>query len=167
MNWFLFTLRNAFNFTGRSRRKEFGWFLLITSVIAFSLTFIKEMALLLSFVQFAQLFDFMSILISFAALVIGLSLTTRRLHDMGHSGWWQMILVPRFITDLYFLLEAPSDEALLNLMTSGTLTGTIMLLSSLVSLILTLFCLFKDGQKHPNKYGESPKYQTEEKPSTI
>lgn len=26
MNWFILALRNIFNFQGRARRKEYGWF---------------------------------------------------------------------------------------------------------------------------------------------
>ena len=62
--------QNFFNFNGRSRRSEYWWWQL-----------------------FAILVGFIPILGGFIALVLiipGISVTARRLHDIGKSGWLQL-----------------------------------------------------------------------------
>ena len=86
--------QNFFNFKGRSRRSEFWWWQL-----------------------FATLVGFIPILGGFIGLVLiipGISLTARRLHDIGKSGWmqlwiWLIVAVPWVIFVIYMLSMA-SDE---------------------------------------------------------
>jgi len=65
-------------FSGRASRPEFWWFFLFQ--------------ILLSIV--ASLFgDIISGLVSLALLLPALAVGARRLHDIGKSGWWQLLIL--------------------------------------------------------------------------
>lgn len=81
--WYKKAFQNAFDFTGRARRKEYWYFQLGNVLIS-----------LLILVPWIMVFDageFMMIpvfMFSFAVMIPSWSLTVRRLHDIGKSGWW-------------------------------------------------------------------------------
>jgi len=73
-------------FDGRARRKEYWFFSLFNGIIYMVIyaifALISENASLLT-----------SGLYSLAVLLPGLALTVRRLHDVGKSGWWYLIML--------------------------------------------------------------------------
>lgn len=95
-------------FTGRARRPEYWYFVLFSFVAS----------LILSIVD-ATMFGLeglspLSTLFSLAILVPSLAVGARRLHDIGRSGWWQLIiLIPLigFIVLIVFLATRGDEEA--------------------------------------------------------
>lgn len=79
---------NYCNFSGRSSRSEYWYFVLFNMLISF----------VINILTFATMSDAMLILggiISLVLLLPGLGLAVRRLHDVGKSGWWLLIgLIP-------------------------------------------------------------------------
>jgi uncharacterized membrane protein YhaH (DUF805 family) len=68
------------DFNGRAKRPEFWWFALFTFLASMILGIVSSM---------------LSGLFSLAVIVPSLAVGARRLHDIGRSGWWQLIwLVP-------------------------------------------------------------------------
>lgn len=68
------------DFNGRAKRPEFWWFVLFTFLASMILGVVSNM---------------LSGLFSLAVIVPSLAVGARRLHDIGRSGWWQLIwLVP-------------------------------------------------------------------------
>ena len=65
-------------FSGRASRPEFWWFFLFQVLISLAAS---------------MLGDVIGGLVSLALLLPGLAVGTRRLHDIGKSGWWQLILL--------------------------------------------------------------------------
>ncbi|RZJ57175.1 MAG: DUF805 domain-containing protein [Acidovorax sp.] len=65
-------------FSGRAVRSEFWWFFL---------------AQILAVVVASFLGDVISGIVSIALLLPALAVGTRRLHDIGRSGWWQLLLL--------------------------------------------------------------------------
>lgn len=88
MSWFLLALRKYATFGGRSRRSEYWYFVLFYLVILIALTVLD--VLLGSFSQEHGI-GWLSGVFSLAMLVPTLAVTSRRLHDTGRSGWWQLI----------------------------------------------------------------------------
>ncbi|EPU3937273.1 DUF805 domain-containing protein [Morganella morganii] len=100
MDWYSDAINiNYFNFKGRARRKEYWMFVLIDTAIIVSLY--------LAILYFSDLYsrDFNAIgfvlTVFFVIYIIvtfipSLSVTVRRLHDTGRSGWWLLALLIPF-----------------------------------------------------------------------
>lgn len=85
MNWYIGCWKKYVEFSGRARRKEYWMFVLfnfLASIAAGIVDGILGTALI-------------SGVYSLAAILPGLAVGVRRLHDTGRSGWWVLIsLVP-------------------------------------------------------------------------
>ena len=71
-------------FGGRATRSEFWWFYLFTVLLSWGATVVG-----------AVLFDggaFLGNLISLIFLIPTFAVGSRRLHDIGRSGWWQLLI---------------------------------------------------------------------------
>ncbi len=80
---FMLALNNSFKFNGRSRRAEFWSFLLMTIIFSAVAGFWDK-----------TLFNGSEVLenlLSMAFFIPSIAVSTRRLHDIGRSGWWQLI----------------------------------------------------------------------------
>ena len=83
MDWYFEVWRKAFEFSGRSRRKEYWFFFLVNFIIG-----------LMRYIQVPFLWILL-LIYSLAAFIPTLAVTARRLHDTNHSGWWILIgLIP-------------------------------------------------------------------------
>lgn len=86
MNLFFIALKNSFDFEGRARRKEYWYFVLFDVML--SICFIL---LDFYFVQNSRhvMFENGPIYNIYRLLIFipSLSVTVRRLHDIGYSGW--------------------------------------------------------------------------------
>ncbi|MGX3066346.1 DUF805 domain-containing protein [Ursidibacter arcticus] len=171
MRWFIHAFKNIFNYSGRARRAEYGWFMLMNFlvqlaallavwVIAAGLSLnTNDMSLGLGAIGI--IYYAISFIYGILTFFVSLSLTARRLHDLGRSGWWQLViyLLPLLLLGTTFvflpILEegTPSTPIIaINIMTLATV---------LIYIIFFLILFFKDGQKQANKYGESPKYPSQ------
>ena len=84
MEYFISVVKDNYtNFEGRARRKEFWMYVLFASIFAFALGFIDSM-LGIAPVGFSALFQI-------ALFVPSIAVCSRRLHDVGKSGWWQLL----------------------------------------------------------------------------
>lgn len=85
MEWYLKVLRQYGDFTGRARRKELWMFTLFSVIIS----------LVLAIVDSQLPFGILGIIYGLAVLLPSLAVGARRLHDIGRTGWWQLIsLIP-------------------------------------------------------------------------
>ena len=84
MEYFISVVKDNYtNFEGRARRKEFWMYVLFASIFAFALGFIDSM-LGIAPVGLSALFQI-------AVFVPSIAICARRLHDIGKSGWWQLL----------------------------------------------------------------------------
>ena len=81
---------NYFNFSGRSRRSEYWyWVLFVTVVGAILATIDSSIAGNLSFEDIGIL-EGLFILVT---LIPGLAVSVRRLHDVNRTGWWLLLIL--------------------------------------------------------------------------
>ncbi|WP_457320852.1 DUF805 domain-containing protein [Roseateles sp. P5_E11] len=85
------------DFSGRASRSEYWWF----ALFVFGASFVLGM--------FSQ---WLNIIFLLGTLLPQLAAATRRLHDTGRSGWWQLIgLIPLigFIVLIVFLAQESGE----------------------------------------------------------
>lgn len=164
MNWILHTLRNSFVYTGRARRAEYGWFFLFSLCISISTAVLIWAAETLKLNTLKELVDGLSVIVDYLLWIPSLSLAARRLHDLGRSGWWQLVVAPLVFLELivWITVGGTSDKHMDQFFEMYPMLTIISGLCVLASLCLVLLLLFRDGEKTANKYGESPKYSDEQ-----
>lgn len=125
-------LNKMFKYQGRVTGIEYASFVLLMT----SISVLFEIVLsILGNVPFI-----ISFIVSLLFALSMISVTTRRLHDLGYSGWLQ---IPMIIIELY------SDFS--NLTEENTI-GLIFLFLILIG--FQLFLMFKKGQQADNQYGK-------------
>jgi len=87
-------LKNFANFSGRSRRRDY-WLGMLASFISTIL-----LGMLSSFIPPLA---FVAAIYPFVLFLAHFSLAARRLHDIGKSGWWQLIILVPAIGALFLL----------------------------------------------------------------
>lgn len=137
------------DFKGRSCRKEYWFFslsLLVLSlgIVLFSLPmmlFTNPVLLLL----FGIPFCLAVVAIVLVSIYLPIPLIVRRLHDIGLSGYWILLIyfVNYTLTALYHFCDVPGGQ-----------------------IIYWIWCLaywfvlgFKDSEKGTNKFGDNPKWE--------
>ncbi len=96
MEWYVDVLEKYAVFTGRARRKEFWWFVLINLIIAIVLGWISEV---------------LSSIYSLAVLLPAIGVGIRRLHDTGRTGWWLLLsFIPLIGTIILIVFFAQDSQ---------------------------------------------------------
>ncbi|MFT2009884.1 DUF805 domain-containing protein [Pontibacter sp. 13R65] len=101
MNWYKMVLSKYAEFSGRSRRSEYWYFMLFNVIISMVLALV-DMAV--------GSFGILGGLYSLFIFIPSLALTVRRLHDTGRSGWWMLISLIPFIGWIVLLVFTVSDS---------------------------------------------------------
>jgi uncharacterized membrane protein YhaH (DUF805 family) len=87
-------LKNKYvDFSGRAGRPEFWWFALFTLVVGLVIGMVSDM---------------LAMLVNLGLLLPSLAVGARRLHDIGKSGWFQLlwfIPVLGWAVMIYFLVQ--------------------------------------------------------------
>jgi len=122
INHFIDTMKTvlvtrATDFNGRSNRPEFWYFTLYGTIVAGLLMVVDKFVFGFTFFSMLEPFSgnndsgVLVMLFLFATLVQSISLTARRLHDRGHSGWWQLLfVVPGLnLIPLYWTVRSAKD----------------------------------------------------------
>jgi len=124
-------------FSGRSTREEYWMFTLIYLVVYIALSAV-------AFAFESEMFNAILGILSLGVVVPSLSITSRRLHDMGRSGWWQ---VSPYIGAIFSFIGLAQESTIL--MTSG-------LILMVVLFVILLVFLVKPSEED-NAYGIQPK----------
>ena len=93
MEYFTDALKNYANFSGSATRQQYWMFILFYVIFYICCAVIDG---LLGMAALETIF-------SIALLIPSISITTRRLHDIGKSGWWQLIVLVPIIGGLVLL----------------------------------------------------------------
>ena len=122
LNHFMDTMKTvlitkATDINSRSNRPEYWYFTLYACIVVGLLAVVDYYVIGFTFFSILDPFGEMKesgvlvALWTLGTLVQSITVTTRRLHDRGHSGWWQlMFIVPglNFIV-FYWLVRAAKD----------------------------------------------------------
>jgi uncharacterized membrane protein YhaH (DUF805 family) len=103
LSWYLEALKKYAVFGGRSRRKEYWYFVLFNIVVGIVLGVIDR---LLGTYSSASNMGLLSGIYSLAILIPSLAVTVRRLHDLDYTGWWILIVLVPFIGVIVLLVFA-------------------------------------------------------------
>ena len=161
--WLFFA--NYFNFSGRASRGEFWWAYLAFFIVSIILAILDGAILgmifgftdneLLSITEseFLSNNGFFSNIFSLVTLIGWISLTSRRLQDNGHTGWWQLAyfsIIPTIIFWVFFI-SADGNPVLLSF-------SIIFTIITLALYILILVWLILPPTEDENKWGPNPLY---------
>lgn len=159
MNWFILAIKRTFDFKGRSRRREYGWFILLSgllfTVIGQILNSVPSNDESLNII-----IGIFSIMLNIAFYLSYTSLITRRLHDLGHSGWWQLLPIGLLILSgiIFFFFGTSMGNSSYQMGIDSPLLSILVILCFLFIFIFYYgYLLFKSGNQGENKYGKAPK----------
>ncbi len=111
MDWYLLAFKKYFDFSGRSRRKEYWMFALFNLIVGITLSVLDTV---FGTFNLETGLGLLSGLYSLAVFIPGLALSVRRLHDIDKSGWWLLLLlipIIGVITVLIFcVLDSKTEE---------------------------------------------------------
>lgn len=97
---------NYFQFSGRMHRAEFWWFALMDNLIVFAM-YVVTLLPSLKIVGSLILFIYM-----LATALPSAGAEVRRLHDVGRSGWWLLILLVPVVSIVMLIMWAlPSNPS--------------------------------------------------------
>jgi uncharacterized membrane protein YhaH (DUF805 family) len=106
LSWYLEALKKYAVFSGRSRRKEYWYFVLFNIIVAIVLAGIDALLGTRSSYAGAGL---LSGIYGLAVIIPSLAVTVRRLHDIDRSGWWIFINLIPLIGAIVLLVFAVSE----------------------------------------------------------
>jgi uncharacterized membrane protein YhaH (DUF805 family) len=142
MEWAILPLRKYADFTGRSRRKEYWSFVLLT-VAVFAVLYFVERQLDLT----TRGMGLLTLLFQLAILLPTLAVGARRLHDTGRSGWWLLIGYAPLLVATLLPFAGVADPGL----------AMILLVAALAGFVVLLIFMVLEGTRGPNAYGPDPK----------
>jgi uncharacterized membrane protein YhaH (DUF805 family) len=107
MNYLIEPLKNTFNFSGRSTRTQYWLFELWMNGIIIAAVVIDIL------IGTDQIFDgagLLTMIVSLGSIIPNLSITIRRIHDVGKSGWWIFVNAIPFIGGIFMLIMMCTDS---------------------------------------------------------
>ena len=147
--------KNYFDFSGRASRGEFWWAYLAFFIASIILAIVDALigGVIYGFTESEFLLNngFFSNIFSLVTLIGWISLTSRRLQDNGHSGWWQLAYFSIIPTIILWVLFAGFDGNPVLLSFSIIFT-----MATLGLYILILVWLILPPTEDENKWGRNP-----------
>jgi uncharacterized membrane protein YhaH (DUF805 family) len=144
--WTLLPVRRYFEFSGRSGRAEYWWFTLVYTAVGVLLDAVDQ--------GLGFEYGLLGLMFTLGLFIPSVSVTVRRLHDIGVSGWWLLAVIA---PAAFFGFE--SSFAALDSEFNEAAPGN----SSMVSLWLfvvacfgLVLCMVLPGKKGSNRYGPDP-----------
>ncbi|PVZ11575.1 uncharacterized membrane protein YhaH (DUF805 family) [Porphyromonas loveana] len=164
MRWFLLCLRKYVDFRGRSRRKEYWYFvlfqLLISLIPTIALSYYSvNQAFGQSFPTAIRVSTIAFYLLAVFFFLPNLSSSVRRLHDTNRSGLWILIsVIPTILTQ--GILMAFGEQWMVE-MGDGELPVTLQIILflgffNICASILLIIWLAERGTKGDNRFGPDP-----------
>jgi len=101
MDWYVAVLKKYAVFSGRARRKEYWYFILVNAVILFLLSMLDNVLGTYFYIFGPQEpIGIINALYSVLVIIPAAAVLIRRLHDVGKSGWWLFWQIASIVTIL-------------------------------------------------------------------
>ncbi len=109
MEWFIKVLRNYAVFDGRARRKEFWMFVLFNIIIGIVISIIDNILgttyKVDSFLGANTIkIGILNSIYSLGLLIPSIAVSIRRLHDLGKSGWYYLLVFIPLIGSIWLII---------------------------------------------------------------
>jgi len=168
-------LKKSFVFKGRARRSEFWWWTLFSTVFSFTVSLPAE-EISEDNVLLMVLYTLGLLALCVYLGIANFAVATRRLHDIGRSGWWYgatlifgVVWTVWMVVKMFGIIggmnpahvDVESDAFALTLLKEMWAVVLIPYVIYIAYSILLLVWYCKDSQPGANKYGENPKGITE------
>ena len=106
MGWYLEALKKYAVFGGRSRRKEYWYFVLFSVIVSLVLSAIDA---LLGTLSSSTNVGLLGGIYGLAIIIPSIAVSVRRLHDIDRTGWWVLIGLVPVIGTIVLLVFAVLD----------------------------------------------------------
>ena len=137
----LLFIQKWFNFSDRANRREYISLMILIHVLSYLLFSLSE-----GLVSDPISLIIAMLVLAFLVFIPDISVTVRRLHDFGASGWWYLVLITlHFIW--FFLLND----------TKIFLENTELISNLWLVITNAPFAIIK-GTPEPNRFGNEPEY---------
>jgi uncharacterized membrane protein YhaH (DUF805 family) len=101
MDYYKLAFQRFSDFTGRSRRSEYWYFVLFNMLVAIGLFVVDSLIWGYPILYF---------LYAIAVIVPSIAVAVRRMHDIGKSGWWLLITFVPFVGGIILLVFLATDS---------------------------------------------------------
>lgn len=107
MNWYLKVMRQYTDFNGRAGRQEYWMFTLFNVIFSIAAMVLDNvLGLAYGEIGYGPLY----LVYGLVALIPGLAVTVRRLHDIGKSGWMLLVIVIPIVGAIWLLVLLVTDS---------------------------------------------------------
>lgn len=120
MNWYKKAWQNYAQFSGRAQRAEYWWFTGINIIVIIVLRLIATSLVMASgqsvpetvtiSMMLVLLISFILLVFALAIIMPSIAVTVRRLHDIGKSGWWYLLILIPFAGALIIFIMTLLDS---------------------------------------------------------
>lgn len=160
MNNYTNAMRRYFEFSGRSSRSEFWFFVLCLIIILIVASILDR------FVLGSEGLGILYFVVSIAHLIPGIAVSVRRLHDIDRTGLWVLLfwLGPMLVSligmvlmggSIFMMMSGQDTAALAGLATMGAGFLLIAIIDIAIVIVAIVFYV-TPGTPGPNTYGPPP-----------
>lgn len=158
MNHYVTAMRRYFDFSGRSSRPEF-WYYILFYIIIYVVAAILDGLLSTGMGNFGILTSIVALI----HLIPSISVSVRRLHDIDRTGWWVLLgllpLIVMFIAaggSMAMMFGGGETAESAGIMAMGASIFAAAVVSLIVFIVLLIFYCTR-GTPGPNRFG--PPYE--------
>jgi len=105
MEWYLKVINSYSDFSGRSRRKEYWMFFLINSIFSIIGFYLDNILGTAWAIGYGPIY----VGYGLAVLIPSLAVAIRRLHDVGKSGWYYLLVLLPIIGPIWLIVLFASE----------------------------------------------------------
>lgn len=107
MSWFFEAVKKYAVFSGRSRRREYWYFVLFYLLISIGFTVLDAV---IGTLNYFGRFGLFTGIFTLALLLPSIAVTVRKLHDIDRTGWWYLISLVPIIGLVVILIFTVTDS---------------------------------------------------------